>query len=33
MNMKLEMEKNWKDNPTNSKSKKYNTLKYSFENY
>ena len=26
------MEKSMKDNPTNSKSKKYNTLKHAFEN-
>ena len=32
IDMQLEMEKNLKDNPTNSKSKKYNTLKHSFEN-
>ena len=32
IDMELEMEKNLKDNPTNSKSKKYNTLKHSFEN-
>ena len=30
--MLLEMEKNLKDNPTNSKSKKYNILKHYFEN-
>jgi hypothetical protein len=32
IDMQLEMEKSLKDNPTNSKSKKYNTLKHSFEN-
>ena len=32
VDMQLEMEKNIKDNPTNSKSKKYNTLKHAFEN-
>ena len=30
-NIKDEMDKNLKQNPTNSKSKKYNTLKHSFE--
>ena len=32
VNIQLEMEKNMKDNHTNSKSKKYNTLKHAFEN-
>ena len=32
IDIQAEMEKNMKDNITNSKSKKYNTLKHSFEN-
>ena len=32
IDIQAEMEKNMKDNLTNSKSKKYNTLKHSFEN-
>ena len=31
--LKLELENNLKQNPTNSKSKKYNTLKHSFEKF
>lgn len=32
VDIQIEMEKSMKDNPTNSKSKKYNTLKHAFEN-
>jgi hypothetical protein len=31
VDIQLEMEKSMKDNPTNSKSKKYNTIKHAFE--